>query len=61
MSSSETERYIVANVRDVLIQEIMTLNNSEFEGEAIDMDSIAFAGKHTVYALSIWTTIDIYN
>ena len=53
MSSSETERYIVANVRDVLIQEIMTLNNSEFEGEAIDMDSIAFAGKHTVYALSI--------
>ena len=32
-------------MRDILIQEIMTLSNSEFEGEAIDMDSVAFAGK----------------
>ena len=35
----------MANVRDVLIQEVMTISNSEFEGEAIDMDSVAFAGK----------------
>jgi hypothetical protein len=41
----ETKRKIVANVRDVLIQEIMTISDSEFEGEAIDMDSVAFAGK----------------
>lgn len=43
--SRDTKRKIVANVRDVLIQEIMTLSNSEFEGEAIDMDSVAFAGN----------------
>ena len=42
----EAKRKIVANVRDVLIQEIMTLSGSEFEGEAIDMDSVAFAGKY---------------
>ena len=24
----------------------MTLSGSEFEGEAIDMDSVAFAGKY---------------
>jgi len=41
----EIKRKIVANVRDVLIQEVMTISNSEFEGEAIDMDSVAFAGK----------------
>ena len=41
----DIKRKIVANVRDVLIQEVMTISNSEFEGEAIDMDSVAFAGK----------------
>ena len=40
----ETKRKLVSNVRDVLIQEIMTISGSEFEGEAIDMDSVAFAG-----------------
>ena len=41
----ETKRKLVSNVRDVLIQEIMTISGSEFEGEAIDMDSVAFAGN----------------
>ena len=42
----DVKRKIVANVRDILIQEIMTISGSEFEGEAIDMDSVAFAGKY---------------
>ena len=33
------------HVKDILIQEIMTLERSAFEKEAIDMDSISFAGK----------------
>ena len=35
----------VEHVKDILIQEIMTLERSAFEKEAIDMDSISFAGK----------------
>ena len=44
----DVKRNMVAKVRDILIQEIMTLNKSEFEGEAIDMDSVAFAGKFLI-------------
>jgi len=32
-------------LKDILVQEIMTIENSEFEGEAIDMDNIAFASE----------------
>ena len=34
----------VEHVKDILIQEIMTLEKSVYEQEAIDMDSISFAG-----------------
>ena len=50
----DIKRKIVANVRDVLIQEVMTISNSEFEGEAIDMDSVAFAGKSKPIATNIF-------
>ena len=35
----------VEHVRDVLVQEIMNIEGSQFENEAIDMDSISFARK----------------
>ena len=35
----------VEHVRDILVQEIMTIEESQFEKEAIDMDSISFARK----------------
>ena len=37
-----------------MIQEVMTISNSEFEGEAIDMDSVAFAGKSKPIATNIF-------
>ena len=44
----------VEHVKDILIQEIMTLEKSTFEQEAIDMDSISFAGKkHNIFAEKI--------
>ena len=55
----DIKRKIVANVRDVLIQEVMTISNSEFEGEAIDMDSVAFAGKSKPIATNIFEML--YN
>ena len=36
---------LIESVRDVMIQEIMNIEKSEFEGEAVDMDNIAFASK----------------
>ena len=39
----------VEHVKDILIQEIMTLEKSAFEQEAIDMDSISFAGKTKMF------------
>lgn len=39
----------VPTVREIFVQEIMTLAGSEFEGEAIDMDSIAFACKFIIF------------
>ena len=38
----------VDHVRDILVQEIMSMDNSEFSKEAIDMDSISFAGKEFI-------------
>jgi hypothetical protein len=35
----------VEHVRDILIQEVMTIEGSEFEGDAMDMDAISFASK----------------
>ena len=35
----------VDHVRDILVQEIMNIESSEFEKEAIDMDAISFASK----------------
>ena len=35
----------VEHVRDILVQEIMNIEASEFEKEAIDMDAISFASK----------------
>ena len=35
----------VEHVRDILVQEIMNIESSEFEKEAIDMDAISFASK----------------
>ena len=35
----------VEHVRDIMVQEIMNIEASEFENEAIDMDAISFASK----------------
>ena len=42
---SQDKMEVIEALRDILIQEIMTIENSEFEGEAIDMDTIAFASE----------------
>ena len=33
-------------IKDVFLQEIMTLSGSAFEDETVDVDSIKFARKH---------------
>jgi hypothetical protein len=43
--SSQDKFDLIESVRDIMIQEIMNIDTSEFEGEAIDMDNIAFASK----------------
>ena len=45
---SQDKVEVIDALRDILIQEIMTIENSEFEGEAIDMDTIAFASKYFI-------------
>ena len=42
---SQEKTDVIESLRDILLQEIMTLEDSEFEGEAIDMDNIAFASE----------------
>ena len=39
---------LIESVRDIMIQEIMNIEKSEFEGEAVDMDNIAFASELTI-------------
>ena len=41
----------VDHVRDILVQEIMNIESSEFEKEAIDMDAISFASKFELLTL----------
>ena len=36
----------VEHVRDIMVQEIMNIEASEFENEAIGMDAISFASKY---------------
>ena len=36
----------VSTARDIFVQEIMSLNDGEFQHELIDMDSITFSGEH---------------
>ena len=36
----------VPAIKDVFLQEVMTLAGSEFENEALDMDSIKFASEY---------------
>ena len=44
---------MIESVRDIMIQEIMNIEKSEFEGEAVDMDNIAFASKFTISSCEI--------
>ena len=45
LNCSQEKFDLIESVRDVMIQEIMNIEKSEFEGEAVDMDNIAFASK----------------
>jgi len=57
---SQDKSDVIESLRDILIQEIMTIENSEFEGEAIDMDTIAFASNLTALNFP-WENILYYT
>ncbi len=41
---SLSEESTISHVKDIFVQEIMSLNDGEFQHEHIDMDSIEFSG-----------------
>jgi hypothetical protein len=45
---------LIESVRDILVQEVMSIEGSDFEGVAVDMDNIAFASK-------LWDTLRLYE
>ena len=46
--SSTDDVEAVSTARDIFVQEIMSLNDGEFQHEQIDMDSITFSGEKTI-------------